>query len=622
MNTNMPPRPPNPNNTVPFIIIGLFVFLVVMGSLVWVAASIAHMVTGSPGPTAGNPITYFLQLAAGEARQPGIFAYFLLALETAGLIAAAVFGWRRWSSVFGKRRVGRLSARQAERDQSSIWAKGDDVRSLEIPPNGDLRGRIYLGELLGDKNLAMATPRFTSVAVIAPTGAAKTAKYVVPTILRWSDALFVTSTKSDVTDLTIEYRTKTLDRPAYILDPTGDWPPHLRMYVCAWSPLMEVDTYADAEKVAQWLAESANASSDPKIRFLISLTQIAMAPLLWIARKTNRTMQDISDWFSYDKLEEVADVLDAYKADNDLPPDVLRDWVLARRAIAATLKRNNNLIGNIYGNADFILRPFVSAQMAPTTEILFDEAGVPYSPHGRPVLDMRKVLREGGTIYAVSDEEEQEMLLPVFVSVTQSFLRACRKEQRLQGAGPLQNPPLLLLEEAANVAPLPTLDKMAATYRGFGIVIMSIWQDEAQIANLYGTRAATVLGNHTTRVYLPGSSDDLTLDRLSRLIGDEPVADYASSASVSTSHETRSLTEGTKDVRVAPIEYLRTLPANVAVMLSGRLPPMRVTSLPWFQDPDMRRRIGAKTCEKYDRAFAGAPSTVDSGTTSKTQLRR
>ncbi|MER7790023.1 type IV secretory system conjugative DNA transfer family protein [Streptomyces sp. NPDC097640] len=528
---------------------------------------------------------------------------FFVLVAAAGITVKMAISWIL-RSLAQNRRTRHIKARKKQRDESAIWADPADVEPLMVPDRNTLSGRVYLGEMVGNPAVRMATSRYTSVAVIAPTGSSKTVKYVVPTILSWPDSIFVTSTKNDVADLTLNFRGETLGRPVYIFDPTGIWPEHQRKYLCAWSPLMAVHDLADADKVAQWLAEGAmeGASLDGDARYYNSLTQIALGPMLWIARKNNMSMQDVADWCSYQNFDDIEKLFDEFES-AIVDPAEKEDLAMARRGLAATRGRHSKERGYVFANADVILKPYVSAQMAPTTTIRFDKAGKPYSPFGRQVLDIEHVLDTGGTIYAVSDEEEQELLRPVFQSVAQTYLRAARKRQQRQGAGPLLNPPLLLLEEAANVAPLPTLDKMAATYRGFGIVIMSIWQDEAQVGTLYGTRAATVLGNHTTRLYLPGSSDDRTLDRLSRLIGDQSVSEHRIGYSHQGGDRRITVNEGIEDIRLAPIDYLRTLPKDVAVVLSGNLPPIKVAATPWFKDPEMRARIGPEMCEKYDRAF-------------------
>ncbi|MFD7548346.1 type IV secretory system conjugative DNA transfer family protein [Streptomyces sp. NPDC059816] len=529
-------------------------------------------------------------------------AFFVLVIAV-GITVQRLISWIS-RSLAENRRTRYVKIRKEQRDKSVIWAQPADVDSLVVPDRDSLTGRVYLGAMVEDPSIKLATSRYTSIAVIAPTGSSKTVKYVVPTILSWPDSIFVTSTKNDVADLTLNYRGDTLGRPVYIFDPTGEWPEHQRKYLCAWSPLMSIHDFADADKVAQWLSEAVmeGASQDGAVRYFINLTQIALAPMLWIARKANKSMLDVADWSGYKDFDRIEALFDEYET-TITDSAGKEDLALARRGLTATKGRHFKDLGFVFANADLILKPFVSAQMAPTTDIRFDDEGKPYSPFGRRVLDVEDVLDTGGTIYAVSDEEEQALLRPVFQTVANSYLRAARKRQQRQGAGPLLNPPLLLLEEAANVAPLPTLDKMAATYRGFGIVIMSIWQDESQVGTLYGTRAPTVLGNHTTRLYLPGSSDDKTLDRLSRLIGDQSVSQLKFGYSNQGGGKRRTVNEGSEDIRLAPIDYLRTLPKDHAVVLSGNLPPLKVSATPWFKDPEMRARIGQEMCEKYDRAF-------------------
>lgn len=606
-------------------IIGTIVaFLVVavwaLGALAWTAGGLVALATSGAWPGESFSRTFLLffdllvhwsnrALAWSAADRPLLGPDWLFWSVYATLVVLMGFlvtkvvtcGVRTLAQ---QRRARHVRIRKAQRDNSVVWAKSADVDSLLVADRNTLSGRVYLGEMVGEPESRLATARYTSIAVIAPTGSSKTVKYVVPTILTWPDSVFVTSTKNDIADLTLNYRGETLGRPVYIFDPTGEWPEDQRKYLCAWSPLMAIHNFADADKIAQWLSEAAveTGSADAEAKFWTNITQIAMAPMLWIARKMNKTMEDVAEWVGYQDFDGIEELFEEYEQ-KPLTQEEQKDLGRARRGMSATAKRDRNAKAGVFANADFIMKPFLSAQMAPTTDIRFDETGKPYSPHGLQVLDIEHVLETGGTIYAISDEEEQEMLRAVFQAVAQSYLRACRKQQRRQGAGPLTNPPLLLLEEAANVAPLPTLDKMAATYRGFGIVIMSIWQDEAQVATLYDTKAPTVLGNHTTRLYLPGSSDDTTLDRLSRLIGDQSVSMRRFGHSHGMGSNRITTNESAEEIRLAPIDYLRTLPKDVAIVLSGNLPPLKVTATPWFKDREMRARIGPEMCEKYDRAF-------------------
>ena len=88
---------------------------------------------------------------------------------------------------------------------------------------------------------------------------------------------------------------------------------------------------------------------------------------------------------------------------------------------------------------------------------------------------------------------------------------------------PLDPPLLVVLDEAANIAPLPDLDALAATAAGHGMQLVTVWHDLAQITARYGPRAATVVNNHRAKLFLSGISDPSTLDYASHLIGDEEV---------------------------------------------------------------------------------------------------
>ena len=77
-----------------------------------------------------------------------------------------------------------------------------------------------------------------------------------------------------------------------------------------------------------------------------------------------------------------------------------------------------------------------------------------------------------------------------------------------------------MLDEAANIAPLPDLPGYAATARSHAITLVSIWQDLAQLRNLYGNQAQSLLNNHRAKLFGSGIADVDSLDYLSRLIGE------------------------------------------------------------------------------------------------------
>ena len=113
-------------------------------------------------------------------------------------------------------------------------------------------------------------------------------------------------------------------------------------------------------------------------------------------------------------------------------------------------------------------------------------------------------------------------MTPLFVSVVRRAIEHVY-DQVARTRRPLDPPLLIVLDEAANIAPLSDLDALASTAAGHGVQLVTIWHDLAQITARYGTRATTVVNNHRAKLFLSGISDPSTLDYASHLIGEEEV---------------------------------------------------------------------------------------------------
>jgi len=151
---------------------------------------------------------------------------------------------------------------------------------------------------------------------------------------------------------------------------------------------------------------------------------------------------------------------------------------------------------------------------------------------------------------------------------------------------PLDPPLLLVLDEAANIAAVPSLDTLAATAAGQGIQLVSIFQDLAQIRERYGTRALTIVNNHRAKLIGSGIADPDTLDYAARVLGDEEIRQLSSTAG----QEGRaSTTESTTYRSIAPAHVLRQARPGSAVLIYGSLPPAQVQLRPWFADRHLTR---------------------------------
>jgi type IV secretion system protein VirD4 len=165
---------------------------------------------------------------------------------------------------------------------------------------------------------------------------------------------------------------------------------------------------------------------------------------------------------------------------------------------------------------------------------------------------------------------------------------------------------LVVLDEAANIAPLRNLDALASTAAGLGVQLVTVWQDLAQIEARYGRRAQTIINNHRAKVLLSGISDPSALDYVSRISGDEEVAKDSTTRDASG---LRSSTESTTYRRLAPADALRRVVPGEGVLVYGHLPPAQLRLRPWYQDNELSRR--GKTVVPADPADPAAPDDPD-----------
>ena len=184
-------------------------------------------------------------------------------------------------------------------------------------------------------------------------------------------------------------------------------------------------------------------------------------------------------------------------------------------------------------------------------------------------------MTDGGwhTLFLVAPSHEQERLQSAFVALLSEVLHAAFATADRNGE-PLDPGLLIVLDEAANIAPLADLDTIVATAAGHGIQMLTVWQDFAQIEARYGPKSATIVSNHRAKVLCSGISDPATLEKMSALIGDE---ERVSDTTTTTREGQWSTTRSLDRRRLASAHTLRQLPFGQAVLLYGHLPPAVVT---------------------------------------------
>jgi type IV secretion system protein VirD4 len=177
----------------------------------------------------------------------------------------------------------------------------------------------------------------------------------------------------------------------------------------------------------------------------------------------------------------------------------------------------------------------------------------------------------------------------LFAALVSSIVDAAIAASSARG-GPLDPPLLLVLDEAANIAPLRDLDTLASTAAGLGIQLVTVCQDLAQLASRYDAeRARTIANNHRAKLLLSGVADLGTLDLLSGLAGETRVREVSTTRDLRGGGASRATSTALR--RLAPTDQLRRTPPGEGVLVYGHLAPARVQLRPWYADRRLSARV-------------------------------
>ena len=363
-------------------------------------------------------------------------------------------------------------------------------------------------------------PSRSSLLVVGPTQVGKTSGIVVPALLRWSGPVVVTSVKRDVLDVTGRWRSS--QGRVVVLDPSSD-------EGLTWDPLEGVSTLRQALALARDLVITSRERSSSESDFWNSLAVKVLAAVMVATLQRGGSIFDVvatieqRDFFALRSTELNSDV---------------------DRILSSAERMEPRTLDSVCSTIDAMLLPWQIRQ---------------------PLARVTTLLDGNNTLYLCAPRTDHRHYEGLFRGVVRTLLD--EQQRRAHGEAPPRL--LVLLDEAASIAPLDDLDQLAATVSGMNVTLLTVFQDFAQIRTRWGERAATIVNNHTTRVVMAGLVDASLAEFLPPAL--RPSAESPHEAS----------------------EEIRQLPKNVGVLISGQFPRTLVRFRPWFRQRLLRTRSGA-----------------------------
>ncbi len=439
-----------------------------------------------------------------------------------------VMAWRRVEPQVARDHLGRrpYDWRGA---RPRPWARPRDLRELRTRRAEP--GRFTLGTLDGRR---LRSEPETHVVVVAPTRSGKTTRYVIPWLLEHDGPAIVTSTKRDVLEMTRGWRERR--GRVWIYDPFG-------ADSVSWDPLDGCENWTRALRQAQWLADASADSESDVARYWRGEAAKLLAPLMHAATLDARAIDTVLAWLDAQEAREPARILKSSAS---------RAAGRQLQAVVALDPRNK---GTTYMSAGSVLAAYRFPEVLATAD-----AGI------TPALFFDGTPQ---TLYLVASDRDQQLLTPLIVGLLSSLLHGAAERAAVHG--PLDPTLRVLIDEAANVAPLRELPRFLSQAAGHGVRMATIWQSLAQLRECYGAAGDTVLANSTAKLFMGPVTDEASRRYLADLLGSER-RDEARLAPKATAAALQQLGDGR------------------AVLVAGAAPPALIATTPWWRDGWLRDR--------------------------------
>ncbi|GEM_PF-1385383 len=487
---------------------------------------------------------------AERAVAPGAWAYgltggcFVALLIRGGLgLHRRMRTWRAGSPLGKEQRTVARHAVDRGWVRQRTWALPADLRRLWVP--GPVSGRPYLGVIGKLPARTLAAELEVQPMVVAPPRAGKSSGFVVPWLLDHDGPALVLSTKRDIYEATAPYR-RSLGR-VWVYDPFGD------RASAGFTPLVPARTWAGAIRAGEALASAAHPDqANAANEFWDKEAAAMLAPLLHAAALAGEGMDELVRWLDARDFQSAVSALQSAGA------------AAAAEQLEGVGRRDERNRETTVMSALNLLRAYRYPQVAAcahsdlTPERFLDGAA--------------------NTIYVVAAGHDQEALRPVILALVAAIYEAAIVKARAGGA--LDPRLFILMDEAANIAPLRNLAAWLSQCGDHGIVIATIWQSIAQIDQRYGRAARdAICAASTAQVFLPPLVEPTSTGYLTELLGEEPVAN----ASTSTGLSRHTLSIGHQ--KAGPAPWLRQIGRGRAILVYRDLPPAIVRAPGWFEDP-------------------------------------
>lgn len=611
-------------------VVGAGVGVIGIAVITWLGARLSVLATGgSVHGGLGDWLRVAVALARGSAPAdawgghatglPSGVVYWACTVLAAAVVSAAIGGWwwlwRRFGREPGRTRFGqRTDARQAT---------AKDVAPLVVPDVVPPTGRMLLGRMTGggpllateDRQRHPLTGRAArrqgsrgSVALIGPTGSGKTA-LATSAIATWNGPVVAVSVKRDLYDITVAARAAKGD--VAVFDPGGV----TGLPTARWSPLEATVTSSGALRTGRALAQAIPKGGVTNAEYWAEHGEGLIGAFMCVAGLSRLLKNDDGSPMHPIGMEQLAAWVRTLAVATEPTINTIisralddRDNIevqLLGRHAATTFtgigREDEKIRSSVYSTAVLALKPWLEpavAHSASDNPNPFYSGGEPFT-HRPRFIDLEWLMSgepdKANTLYLSAPSAEFERLSPVLGGVLADLKDTIHTWDI--GKRHLDKPLLIVIDEAAHLQ-LGWLPTEVSTIAALGAFFVTCWQNLAQINHRYDSLADAVLSGHRTKCFFAGIDDLTTAKYLTTMLGHEEVTRRGWSHDLPSMWGNRqggrrSVSESTQREEFAPAHLVRQMFPGEAVVLHGTLPPIHLSALRHWEEPELKELVNA-----------------------------
>lgn len=402
-----------------------------------------------------------------------------------------------------------------------------------------------------------------SFCVVASSGAGKTTRFVVQMVARASGACVTTSTRLDVFLLTAWIRGRVgralTFGPEYRTLLPWRWRVHWDIVAGCEKPAVAMER-ADAIANAMPLSgDSKNSGFFKESASLILRCMMHAAALGMPGSDKKYTFRDVIDW-----MQDLS---------NNTPFTILREHPQANHRWFGDLKTFAR--GEAVETRNNMQQTITILLKALAIDEILDAV---CPAEGVIMLDLEQFVGSTDTLYLMS--KKKGLAAPVITALVESLQSVAMDAGEQKPLDPVLT---IVLDELANVCPLPSAPSLMTDGRGHGIQVAAILQGRKQCEQRFGTEGAdTIIRLSSCLLFFGGSRDYDFLRELSNLADKREIT----RESTTNGPNGTSTSASTQEQDVFTVGRLHALEDGMAVMFYRNLPAAVVRLPAWWEGND------------------------------------